>query len=446
MSIQGRISPAAATTAAPHRRRVLMASVAAQSIEFYDFLIYGTAASLILNSHFFPSVNPVAGVLASFATFAVGFAGRPAGAAIFGHFGDKIGRKPALLAALILMAVSSTLIGLLPTFSTIGVAAPILLVLLRICQGIAVGGQWGGSTLLSLEHAPAGRRGLFGAIPQMGVFVGMISGTLVFLLMTNVTTAQQFSSWGWRVPFLLTVVMFPVAYYIHRYIEETPEFRQVEAAAAEQGGKKRSSVVTVLRHPKQMLLVAFTYVSATISFYVIVTGMLDYATRDLHIGKGTMLTAVMLSMIAWALSTLLFAWLSDIIGRRAIFAGGVVLSGAWVFALFPLVETRSFPLILLGASVGQIGVGAMFGPGITMFNEMFPSGTRYSGASMGYQFANVIGGGLAPFIMVALLEGTHTTAAVSVYVAAASLVSVIAVSLIRIPKPDTASAAAEVSG
>ncbi|WP_166462662.1 MFS transporter [Amycolatopsis acidicola] len=445
MSIQGRISPAATTTATPRRGRILVASVAAQSIEFYDFLIYGTAASLILNSHFFPSADPVAGVLASFATFAVGFAGRPAGAAIFGHFGDKVGRKPALLAALILMAVSSTLIGLLPTFATLGVAAPILLVFLRVLQGVAVGGQWGGSTLLSLEHAPANRRGLFGAIPQLGVFVGMISGTLVFLLMTTVTTAEQFSSWGWRVPFLLTIVMFPLAYYIHRYIEETPEFRRAEAVAKE-GTKKRSSVTTVLRHPKQVLLVAFTYVSATISFYVIVTGMLDYATRDLHIPKSTVLTAVMLSMIAWAISTLVFAWLSDIVGRRAIFAAGVVFSGAWSFALFPLVETRSFPLILLAAAVGQIGVGAMFGPGTAMFNEMFPSGTRYSGASMGYQFANVLGGGLAPFIMVALLAGTHMTASVSIYVAAASLVSVIAVSFIRVPKPEVAVTTTESAG
>ncbi|MDA3644223.1 MHS family MFS transporter [Saccharopolyspora indica] len=421
---------------------MLFATIAAQSIEYYDFLIYGTAASLIFSTQFFPAANPVAGILASFATFAVGFAGRPLGAAVFGHFGDKFGRKPALLVAMMLMAVSSMLIGLLPTYATVGVVAPVLLVILRLAQGISVGGHFGGATLMSLENAPPNRRGLFGALPQLGVVVGMLSGTLIFLLISNITTPEQFGSWGWRIPFLLSFVMFPVAYFVHRYVEDTPEFRRADETLAERKrSKPRSSVIQVLRNPKQVLLVAFTFIPATISFYIIVTGMLHYATSDLGISRNTMLTVVMLSMIAFAVGTIGFAFLSDVVGRRAVYAGGAVFAGAWSFALFPLMETGSFPLMLLAASVGQLAVGAMFGPGTALFAEAFPPSVRYSGASIGNQLANILGAGFAPFIMVTLLAATHTSVSVSLYMVAGSLVSLIAISMLRVPtgKPVAAS-------
>ncbi|GAA5039617.1 MFS transporter [Streptomyces siamensis] len=438
MSVQGSIPATAEVTATPGRGRVLFAAVAAQSIEYYDFLIYGTAASLVLNTLFFPSGSTLTSTLASFATFAVGFAGRPVGAAIFGHIGDKFGRKPALLTAMLLMAVSSTLIGLLPTYGTIGVGAPVILVILRVAQGISVGGQFGGSTLLALEGAPPNRRGLFGSLPQLGVVVGMISGTLVFLLVSHLTTADQFSAWGWRVPFLLSVLMFPVAYYVHRYLEETPEFqRAAEELSAQRDVAPRSSVLRVLRRPKQLLLVAFTFLPATISFYGIVTGVLHYATEDLKISKDTMLTVVMLSMIAFAAGTTGFAWLSDIVGRRKVYAAGAAFSGAWAFALFPLVDTRGFAWILLAAAVGQFAVGAMFGPGTALLAEAFPASMRYSGASLGNQLANILGAGLAPFVMVALMAATHTTVSVSIYMAASSVVSLIAVPLVRLPKEES---------
>ncbi|MDA3624076.1 MFS transporter [Saccharopolyspora sp. WRP15-2] len=442
MRVQGRISPAVESAApAKGRGRVLFATIAAQSIEYYDFLIYGTAASLIFSAHFFPAANPVAGILASFATFAVGFAGRPLGAAVFGHFGDKFGRKPALLVAMMLMAVSSMLIGLLPTYATIGVVAPVLLVVLRLAQGISVGGHFGGATLMSLENAPPNRRGLFGALPQLGVVVGMVGGTLIFLLISNITTPEQFAAWGWRIPFLLSFVMFPVAYFVHRYIEDTPEFRRADDKLAEsKRSKPRSSVVQVLRNPKQVLLVAFTFIPATISFYVIVTGLLHYATSDLGISRNTMLSVVMLSMVAFAVGTIGFALLSDIVGRRAVYAGGALFAGAWGFALFPLVETGSFPLMLLAACVGQLAVGAMFGPGTALFAEAFPPSVRYSGASIGNQLANILGAGFAPFIMVSLLAATHTSVSVSLYMLAGSLVSLVAISMLRVSTGKAAAA------
>ncbi|MFG2657301.1 MFS transporter [Streptomyces sp. NPDC048425] len=439
MSLQSSAPPTSAPTAAPRRGRVLFAAIAAQGVEYYDFLIYGTAASLVLNGLFFPSGSSLASTLATFATFAVGFAGRPIGAAIFGHFGDKFGRKPALLAAMLLMAVSSTLIGLLPTYETIGVAAPILLVVLRMAQGISVGGHFSGATLLALESAPPKRRGLFGALPQLGVVVGMVAGTLVYLLISDVTTSDQFSAWGWRIPFLLSVVMFPVAYFVHRCLGDTPEFREATPQQSDQKrSAPRSSVLQVLRHPKQVLLVAFIFLPAGISFYLIVTGLLQYATVALKVSHSSMLAVVMLSMIPFALGNLGFAWLSDIVGRRKVYAAGAIFAGVWGFVLFPLVDTRSFALTLLAASVGQLGVGAMFGAGTPMFAEAFPPSVRYAGSGLGNQLANIVGAGLAPFIMVALLAATHTTVSVSAYMAATSVVSLIAVGLIRVPKEGSA--------
>ncbi|MFD2472009.1 MFS transporter [Amycolatopsis silviterrae] len=426
MSVQGRIAPAEAAT--KRRGKVLTAAIAAQSLEYYDFLIYGTAASLVFNHAFFPSTSAVAGVLAAFATFAVGFAGRPVGAAVFGHIGDRFGRKPALVASTLSMAVATTLVGLLPTFSSIGALAPVLLVILRVAQGIAVGGVWGGSTLLAVEHAPPNRRGLHGSLPQLGIFAGMVLGTLVFVVLSGALTADQFAAWGWRIPFLLGIVMIPVVFYIHRYLEDSPDFRAVEEKLA--AAPKRSSVVQVLRRPKNLLLVVFIFLPATIMFYATVTGLLDYGVRELKIAKGTMLTAVMFSMIATGVSTVLCGRLSDTVGRRPVYAGGVVLAGIWGFALFPLADTRNFWAILLAIVVGQISVGAMFGPGVTMFAEMFPPSVRFSGASMGYQLANIIGGGLAPFVMAALIAATHTTVSVSVYILAACLISLVPLALL----------------
>lgn len=417
----------AESTGTKRRNRVLAAAVAANSIEWYDFLIYGTAASLVINTHFFPAANPTVGVLASFATFAVGFAGRPIGAAVFGHFGDRFGRKPALLTAMLMMALSSTLIGLLPTYASIGVAAPVILVVLRIAQGIAVGGQWGGATLLAVEHAPPNRRALFGAIPQLGLPIGMITGTLIFLVLSGSLSADQFSAWGWRVPFLISVLMFPLAYYIHHRIEDSPQFKQAEAALRAQAGeRRRSSVIEVLRRPKAVLLITAMYAANGIAYYLVVTGSLDYGTREVGAARSTMLLAVMISMVTWTLSMLFFAYLCDRTGRpRLIYAASQVFNAVWVFALFPLVRTGETGLIILALAVAQVGVGACFGPAQTMFADMFPPSVRYSGASLGYQLANIFGSAPAPLIMVAILAATGSTVWVSVYAGGMALLALI---------------------
>lgn len=424
--------PATETVVQSRRRgKTLVATVVAQSMEFYDFILYGTAASLVFGQHFFPADDPAVGVLASFATFAVGFIARPAGASIFGHIGDKFGRKPALVGTLLLMALSTTLVGLLPTYAMMGAAAPIALVVLRCAQGIAVGGQWGGSTLLAFEYAPSDRRGLYGSIPQLGVPIGLMSGTLIFMATNHFLPVDQFASWGWRVPFLLSIAMFPAAYYIHRYIEDAQSSQERRGPSTSTGVAKRSSVVEVFKAPRQMVLCAGIFVTPTIVFYVIVTGMVDYGTRSLGMAENTLLTAVFISMLGWTIGTVGGARISDSVGRSPVYAVGIVLAGAWSFALFPLVQTRSFPLILLGTFVGLLGVGLMQGPGGALFAEMFPPNVRYAGASLGYQVANIFGAGLAPLIMVTLLETTGTTLAVSVYMAAAAALSLIFLALIR---------------
>lgn len=413
------------------RAKALAAAISASAIEYYDFMIYGTAAALIFNGQFFPGVSPTVGVLASFATFAVGFAARPLGAAVFGRIGDRRGRKPALVSAMVLMAVASTLIGLLPNFATVGIAAPLLLVLLRIAQGMAIGGQWGGASLLALEHAPPNRRGLYGAIPQLGVPFGMVTGNLVFILVGNMMGPEAFDSWGWRIPFLLSVIMLPIAYAIHRNIEDSPEFRRVEQESRNRAqSMPKSSLREILRHPKPVLLAAGTFAPATISFYIMTTGMVDYGVHELGMGKNSVLTAMLVAMAGWTAGTIGFAALSDRIGRRPVFAAGAVVAGVWPFVMFPLADTRELPLLILGLSVGLAAVGAMQGPVVAMFAEMFPPEVRYTGASLGHQMANIVGGGWAPMIMIALLDVGDGTLLVSVYVAAAALLGLIPLALL----------------
>ncbi|MFC5673033.1 MFS transporter [Streptomyces incanus] len=424
-------TPVPAVSDRKPRVKALAAAISASAIEYYDFMIYGTAAALVFHGQFFPEVSPTAGVLASFATFAVGFAARPLGAAVFGRIGDRHGRKPALVSAMVLMAMASTLIGLLPNFAMAGIMAPLLLVVLRIAQGMAIGGQWGGVSLLALEHAPPNRRGLYGAIPQLGVPFGMITGNLVFILVGHLVGPEAFDSWGWRIPFLLSIVMLPLAYAIHRNIEDSPEFRRAEQERQNRAqAAPKSPLLEVLRRPKAVLLAAGTFAPATISFYIITTGMLDYGVHELGMGKNAMLTAVLIAMSGWTAGTIGCAALSDTIGRRPVFAAGAAVAGAWSFVVFPLADTRELPLLTLGLFVGLAAVGAMQGPAIAMFAEMFPPRMRYTGASLGHQLANVVGGGWAPLSMVALLNVGGGTILVSVYVSAAAVLGLIPLALL----------------
>jgi metabolite-proton symporter len=419
-------------------RKVLLAACAASSIEWYDFFIYLTAAALVFPALFFPAdIDPVAGVLASFSTAAVGFFARPVGGVLFGHFGDRLGRKRTLVIALLLMGIATTLVGLLPTYSTIGIWAAVALFVLRICQGLAVGGQWGGAMLLATEYAPPDRRGFYGSFAQVGVPIGLVLGNAFFLILTAVMSPEAFEAWGWRIPFLASIVLIGLAMYIQLRLEDTPAFRRLQErqqeAQEEEGdeARQRSPVLEVIRqHPKQILLAAGAFFVVNGAFYVMITGMLDYGTRDLGLSRSAMLTAVLISSVAQILMLPAWSILSDRVGRRPVYLAGAVLLGLWAFPLFWLVDTRNIVLITVALLLGQLFLSMMYGPQAALFSEMFSRQVRYSGASIGYQLAAVFAGGLAPIIMVWLLDTTGTSFSVSLYMFAMAALTFFSVYLV----------------
>jgi len=393
-------------------------AAAASSIEWYDFFIYGTAAALVFPKLFFPAALPPAvAQLAAFSTFAVGFIARPLGGVVFGHLGDRIGRKGALAAALLLMGVATTLIGLAPTYERIGVAAPVLLILLRIAQGLAVGGQWGGAALLAIEHAPAGRRGFYGGFAQLGVPIGVVLANLVFLAMGETLAPAAFLAWGWRIPFLLSVALVGLGFYVHLRLEDTPEFRELaarEAAAAH----RRSPLADVLRrHAREVLLAGGSMVACSGCFYLITTYVVAYATASLHAPRTQVLWSVMLGSLAAAPVLMLSAAASDRIGRRGVYLVGAVLTGLWAFPFFQLIDTGAFWPMTLAVAVGLGLMNLMYGPQAALFAELFATEVRYSGASMGYQLASIGGGGFAPMIAASLIVAFGSSTAVSAYMA-----------------------------
>jgi MHS family shikimate/dehydroshikimate transporter-like MFS transporter len=413
-------------------RKVALAAMSGSAIEWYDFFIYLTAAALVFGPLYFPGGSEVAGVLASFSTAAVGFVARPIGGVLFGHFGDSLGRKPTLVIALLTMGAATTLVGVLPTYATIGVAAPILLFVLRFLQGLAVGGQWGGAVLLATEYAPADRRGFYGSFAQAGVPIGLLIGNTVFLVFSGVFGEAAFAAWAWRIPFLLSVILIGVALYIQLRLEDTPVFRQLEERQHQgEDAESSSPVLEVLReHPKQILLAAGAFFVVNGGFYVLITGMLDYGTRTLGISQNAMLAAVLISAVVEGISIVAMSALSDRVGRRPVFMSGAVLLGIWSFPLFWLINTGSIPLIIISLCIAQFFLGMMYGPQAALFAEMFSARVRYSGASIGYQGASVFAGGLAPIIMVWLLEKTGTSLSISFYVFVMSAITFFSVYLI----------------
>lgn len=417
--------------------KVAATSAAATSIEWYDFFIYGTAAALVFPKLFFAAGLPLAvAQMASFSTFAVGFIARPVGGVIFGHFGDIVGRKKALVTALLLMGASTTLIGLLPSYHAIGVAAPLLLILARFVQGLAIGGQWGGAALLAIESAPPGKRGFYGSFAQVGVPVGVVLANLIFLLMTSSLSPEAFQSWGWRVPFLLSVVLVGLGLYVQLVLEDSPEFRALEEAAAKQAAagkavKKRSPLIAVvLNHPKEILLAAGAFMASNGCFYLIITYVVAYATKELGVERSHVLWAVLLGSAISAPSLVVTAMISDRYGRRGIFMLGAVLSGLWAFPFFMLIDTGGFWQMLIAIAVGLSVLNFMYGPQAALFAELFTVEMRYSGASLGYQIGAILAGGFAPMIATALLANYHTSMAISAYMAVLCLISLISIFLI----------------
>ncbi|MDG9718101.1 MFS transporter [Streptomyces sp. DH24] len=422
------------TPAAPNRRRVAGAAALASAVEWYDYFVFGIAAALVLGDLYFPAGSSTAGVLAAFATFAVGFLARPIGGIVAGQLGDKRGRKPMLVLALTLMGVATTGIGLLPTYETIGVAAPILLVLLRVAQGVAVGAQWGGAMLLATEYAPEGKRGIYGSVVQLGVPIGVVTANTVFLLAGALTTESAFTAWGWRVPFLVGLLVLGLAWYIHTRVEETPEFRAAERALAEKEqaqAARTSPLRTIVRgHLGTVLLAGGSFAVNTATFYILITGVLDYTTRELDMERGPVLTVSLCVSLTQLVLIPASAALSDRIGRIRIYAIGAAGIGLWAVPLFLLIDTGSLLWLAVGTFVASCFLSIMYGPQAALFAELFTPEMRYTGASLGYQIAAVCGGGLAPFVMVLLLEATGTSMAVSGYIVALAVVALLSIKVL----------------
>ena len=412
-------------------RKVALTSLSGTSIEWYDFFLYGAAAGLVFPKLFFGEVDPTTALILSFLTFAAGFIARPVGGIIFGHFGDIVGRKKTLVIALMLMGIASTMIGLLPTYETIGIAAPLLLTFLRFCQGIAIGGQWGGAMLLVTESAPNNRRGFYGAYAQAGAPVGVILANIAFISVSSLTTEEDFLSWGWRIPFLISFVLVIISMYIQLRLEDTRAFKELEASKSAEPEEKRqiksSPILEALRrYPGRISLAAGAFLSIQVTFYILVAFILAYGVQTTDLSRNDILMAVLIGSAVMVPMQFVFSDYSDKNGRKGIFMTGAVLTGLWAFALFPLIDTGSFYLVILGVSGGLMFLGMMYGPQAAFFAELFSTDVRYSGASLGYQIGAIIGGSFAPTIAT-LLWKNYDIFWVSVYIAFASLASLISV-------------------
>jgi metabolite-proton symporter len=402
--------------------RVLVASVVGTAIEWYDFFLYATASALVFAKLFFPSFDPVVGTIAAFGSFAVGYLARPFGAVFFGHFGDRIGRKATLVATLTIMGVSTFVIGLLPTYESIGVWAPILLVAMRFLQGLGVGGEWGGAVLMVVETAPASKRGFFGAFPQLGVPLGLMLSTAVFKAVSSMPS-DAFYSWGWRLPFLLSVALIAIGLFIRLRVMESPVFEQIKASKQV---VKAPLVELLRRHPKDLVLTIGTRFAVDITFNVINVFVLVYGTTRLGLSRGLLLNAIIVGC-AFALITLpLFGKLSDVIGRRTVFMLGAVFVAIYGFAFFPLLETRNPTLIFVAYVCGiALSQASVYGVQSTWFAELFGTRVRYTGASLPYQIAGIITSGPTPLIATYLFATYGQTLPISIYIAATGLLSLV---------------------
>ncbi|MDP6556353.1 MAG: MFS transporter [Pirellulaceae bacterium] len=406
--------------------RVVLASFIGTTIEWYDFFIYGTAAALVFNRLFFPDFDDLTGTMFAYATFAIGFFARPIGGVVFGHFGDTLGRKTMLITTLTIMGVATFLIGVLPTYETVGVFAPVLLVTLRFIQGLGVGGEWGGAVLMAVEHGHRGRRGLYGSWVQAGVPVGLLLATAVFAIFSSLPD-EQFLAWGWRVPFLLGIVLLGVGMFIRVRIMESPLFANVKSTQT----SSSLPVLEVLRkHPGNVLLAMGARFAENASFYIFSVFIISYATGTLHLPKSTILTGIWLAAACQFFAIPTFGLLSDRFGRRPIYLAGALFIVLFSFPFFWLVNTETNYLIWLAIILALVGHSAMYGPQAAFFSELFGTNVRYTGASLGYQVASPFAGGLAPLIATQLLViGDGNSSLVSVYLIITGMITLVSVYL-----------------
>jgi metabolite-proton symporter len=404
-------------------RLIAFASLLGTTIEWYDFFLYNTAAALVFNKLFFPTFDPFVGTLLAFSTYTVGFVARPVGAIVIGHFGDKVGRKSMLVLTLVMMGVATCLIGALPTYVTIGPWAAVLLVGLRIVQGFGVGGQWGGAVLMTVEHAPTGKRGFYGSWPQIGVPAGLLTSTIIFSLFARLP-ADQFLAWGWRVPFLLSVVLVGVGLMIRLRVLETPSFTKMKETRA----VERQPIIEVLRrYPKQVLQAAGMRAAENGSFYIYSAFMLVYATQHSHISRDVALAGIMIASACEFIAVPAYGALTDRIGRRPVYMFGAIMTAVLAFPLFWLFDTGSTSLVWLALLLVFLCSHApMYAPQGAFFSELFGTSVRYSGASLGAQLSAAVAGGFSPLIATALLP-TYGRTAIALYIIFMALITIVAV-------------------
>jgi MHS family shikimate/dehydroshikimate transporter-like MFS transporter len=425
-------------------KRVVLASSFGTVLEWYDFFLYGLAAALVLPHLFFPQSDPLVGTLLSFAAYATGFLARPLGGVISGHFGDRFSRKATLMVTLLVMGGATFLIGALPTYAQIGVWAPILLVTLRVVQGLATGGEWGGASLLTLEHA-TGRRGYWGSFISMAVFGGLVLGNLIFLLLGAVLTRDQLLAWGWRIPFLLSIVMVGIGIFIRSRVEESPQFQQL----GEESGRSRSPLIEALRtQPRNIIAIFLMRLGQNTSFYIITVFCLSYATTTLHIDQSVTLTALLVGSTLAAAACPFWGTLADRIGYTRIMLGSLVVSALIAAPLFMILDSRSAVAIVGSLVVAIAGVTASsdsIQPGF--FTSMFGTRIRYSGVSIGREAGTIVGGGLAPIIATALFAATGSWWAVAGWMALTAVAGLAGVALARpvVPVPGLDGAAAAIA-
>jgi MFS transporter, MHS family, shikimate and dehydroshikimate transport protein len=407
-------------------RQVVTASFIGTAIEWYDYFIYGTAAALVFPALFFPGFGETTATILSFTTFAVGFVARPLGGVIFGHYGDKIGRKTMLVLTLLIMGTATFLVGCLPTYETIGILAPILLVTFRILQGIGLGGEWGGAVLMAVEHSPDDRRGLNGSWPQGGAPAGLVLGTGAFALVSALAGDAAFTAWAWRVPFLLSVLLVVVGLFIRLRIYESPAFQRVRETRTE----AQTPIVDVFRtYPKNVALGVGSRIGIDVSFYILAVYTLTYVSTNLGLPSSVGLIAVSIAAFLEVLAIPLFGALSDRVGRKPLLIGGALFLGIWTFPFFALLNTESTVLIVLATVAGlSIGHACVYSTQAAFYAELFGTRVRYTGASFSYQIAGIFGGALAPLVATALFPVGGPTL-IALYVAAVCALSVLCYAL-----------------
>jgi MFS family permease len=406
--------------------RIALVAMAGASIEYYDFFIYATAATLVFPTHFFSRDLPsVVAQLAAFSTFSVGFIARPLGGILFGHIGDVFGRRRALSSALIMMGIATTLVGFLPTYEVAGSFGAAMLVLLRFIQGLAVGGQWGGAALLAIENAPSARRGLYGSFVQMGVPVGIVLANGAFYLLDEAVSPATFEAWGWRLPFLFSIVLVILGFYVKRRLQDSPGYPEKPGShVSPRESARQSPVLAALRDQGVTIALAGgAFIASSGCFYMVITYGMSYGINHAHASRSTMLLGVMLGSLLMMPALAWFAALSDRYGRTGIYMSGAAATGMVSFALFPIIDTRSAVAISLAMIASMGSAALMYGPQAAMFAELFDQRIRYSGASLGYQLGSILGGGFAPIIATALYSQFASTTVIAAYMAAMCAVS-----------------------